>query len=156
MNASTVNHSRIAQNAYFALRTRLQGSGYEVLGPNVGVVTRGNAVRYPDALISGGGTRGLERIVTDVIVVFEVVSPSSFRHDHMTKLRECAEVPSIRRYVILDNEGQDLTVYWRAAPDQDWTASAVTAGEVLPIPEAGIEVPVDELYRGISLDEAPA
>ena len=58
MNASTVNHSRIAQNVYFALRTRLQGSGYEVLGPNVGVVTRGNAVRYPDALISGGGTRG--------------------------------------------------------------------------------------------------
>ena len=37
MNGSTVNHSRIAQNTYFALRTRLQGSGYEVLGPNVGV-----------------------------------------------------------------------------------------------------------------------
>ena len=30
----------------------------------------------------------------------------------------------------------------------------VTAGEVLPIPEAGIEVPVDEFYRGISFDEA--
>src|SRR4051812_49024016 len=87
MKGSSVNHARICQNLWYELRRRLRGSGCEVLGPNVGITTVGNAVRYPDALVHCQNLSGLERLAAGVVVVFEVVSPSSIRNDHVTKLR---------------------------------------------------------------------
>jgi len=52
MNSGTLNHSQIAQNLYFPLRSRLQGTGCRPLGPDAGVATIGDAVRYPDALVT--------------------------------------------------------------------------------------------------------
>ena len=48
----TANHSRIVRNLHVALGTRLRGGGCEPLGPDAGVATVGDAVRYPDALVA--------------------------------------------------------------------------------------------------------
>jgi len=156
MTGGNRRHARTCRNLVLAIGTRLQGSSCELL-PEAGVATIGSAVRYPDALITCTQGPSLDRLMPGVVVVFEVISPTSGRTDRNVKLREYRAVASIRRYVILDNEGPDLTVYARTGPDQEWTAIALTAGDVLAIPEAGIEAPVDEFYRGVSFDEdAPA
>ncbi len=46
MTGGTRNRSRIAQSIAFALRLRLRGTACEPLGPDAGVATVGNAVRY--------------------------------------------------------------------------------------------------------------
>ena len=50
MTGGNRDHSQISQNIYFAVRTQMKGTGGEPLGPDAGVATIGNAVRYPDAL----------------------------------------------------------------------------------------------------------
>jgi len=151
---ATRNHGRIAQNISSALRTRLRGGPCEVLGSDAGLATIDDAVRYPDALMSCTKGPGTDRVIPGVVVVFEVLSPTSGRTDRIVKLREYRAVPSIRRYVIAEHTGIGLMVFERMGGDDAWTATALAAGETLRMPEIGIEVPVTEFYEGVDLPEA--
>src|SRR5271154_2611969 len=70
MTGGNVQHSRMIQNIFLALHTRLIGSGCELLGPDVGVATIGDAVRYPDALVTCDKVAGEARLVPGGVVVF--------------------------------------------------------------------------------------
>ncbi len=151
MTGGTFNHSLIAQNLYYALRRRLGGTGCQSLGPDAGLATIGDTVRYPDALVTCAKIAGNAHLIPDVTVVFEVISPTSGRVDRIIKVREYAAVPSIRRYVILESASVGLTVLERPAGDQKWTLTTLTGNEVLTLPEVGIEIPLAELYQGVDL-----
>jgi Uma2 family endonuclease len=155
MTGGSVNHSQIAQNIFAALRSRL-GGGCRVLGPDAGLRTVGDAVRYPDALVTCTKVDGRAREVPGVIVVFEVLSPGSGHTDRIIKLREYRAVASIRRYIIVEHASAALTVHARAEAGADWTTTALTADGVLAMPEIGIEVPVAELFVGTDLATAAA
>jgi Uma2 family endonuclease len=147
MTRGTRDHSQICHNIYAALRSRLKGTGCSPLGPDAGVATVGDAVRYPDALVTCTKGPGTDRLVPGVVVVFEVLSPTSGRTDRIDKLVEYGAVPSIRRYVILEHTGIGITVHARATGDDPWTTTALTAGDVLSMPDLGIDVPVTEFYE---------
>jgi Uma2 family endonuclease len=151
MTGGTRNHSRIALRISFALQLRLRGTGCEPLGPDAGVATIGNAVRYPDALVTCSSGPGTDRVVPGVVVVFEVLSPTSGRTDRIDKLREYQAVPSIRRYVILEHTSVGLTDHVRLSGDDPWIATALTDGDTLRMPEIGIEIPIAEFYEGTDL-----
>ena len=151
MTGGTIAHSLITRNILFALHRRLRGTGCEPLGPDAGVQTVGQAVRYPDAVISCTNTPGSAFLLQDPRIVFEVVSRTSSHLDRIVKLREYAAVPSILRYVILERTTIGLTVHTRAGGEDPWTTSSLAQGDVLAIPEVGIEVPVDEFYEGVEV-----
>lgn len=155
MTAGTTRHNIIAQNVTFGLRTRLQGSACRPLGPDSGVATIDDAVRYPDALVTCTKFPDTERLVPGVVVVFEVLSPTSGGIDRIFKVREYHAVPTIRRYVILEYTSMGLTVFARNGADDPWTATTLTADETLQMPEIGIEIPVAEFYEGIDVPRAP-
>jgi len=151
MTGGTLDHSQISQNIYAALRSRLRGTNCRPLGPDAGVATIGDAVRYPDALVTCTKALGTDRLVPGVVVVFEILSPTSGRTDRIDKLREYHAVTSIRRYVILEHTSIGLSVHARERVDELWTTTALTDGDVLRMPEIGIEVPVAEFYEGTDL-----
>ena len=153
MVGNSRNHSRICQNIYFALRSRLSGSNCDVLGPDAGVATIGDSVRYPDALVTCTASPGTDRLIPGVIVVFEVLSPTSGRRDRIDKLREYRAVPSIRRYIVLEYTSAALTMFVRATGDADWTAIPLRADEVLPLPEIGCDIPVAEFYDRVTFED---
>ena len=88
-----------------------------------------------------------------MVVVFEVLSPTSGRTDRIIKVREYAAVPSIRRYVILESASIGLTVMKREAPDEGWRATVLTHHDILRMPETGIEIPVGEIYEDMTVPE---
>ena len=154
MGGGTANHSLMIGNINFALRSRLKGSGCTPLGADAGVATVGDAVRYPDGLVTCSKFPGTALVIPGVVLVFEVLSPTSGRADRIDKLREYRAVPSIRRYVILEYASVGLAVFERAAAASGWTATALTEGDILRMPEIGIEIPVVELYEGVDLPDA--
>lgn len=155
MTGGNKRHMQLCRNLTVALWSRLAESGLQVL-PEAGVATIGRAVRYPDVMVATNADADTDRLISEPLIVFEVVSPSSGRIDYSVKLREYRAVPSIRRYVVVDNTGPDLTVYVRQPGVTEWTADALTAGEMLDLPEAGISLPVDDIFRGIVFDAATA
>ncbi len=154
MTGGTANHSRIIRNIHVAF-ARLGGTGCEALGPDAGLATVGDAVRYPDALVTCAKFPGSALLIPGVVIVFEVLSPTSGRADRIDKLKEYRAVPSIRRYVILEYRSAGLTVFSRPNGTADWTANALTADEILDMPELGIAVPVQEFYKGVDLPGTP-
>ena len=76
-------------NISFQLYRRLDENGScGALGSNDGIKTIGDAVRYPDGLVTCSGFDGRAHLVPDPVIVFEVVSPSSIREDRIIKPRE--------------------------------------------------------------------
>ncbi len=61
---------------------------------------------------------------------------------------------SIRRYVILEHKCVGLTMFERAEGQANWTATALSSGEVLRMPEIGIEIPIFEFYENLELPAA--
>lgn len=153
MTGGNVNHSRITGSLHSALDRRLRGGPCEPLGPDAGIETVNKAVRYPDVLVTCTRANGTDRKVPGVVIVFEVLSPSTGAIDRIVKVREYAAIPSIRRYVILEATAAGLLVLERNHPDEPWRASTLAAGDILLLPEINIEIPVDEIYERVDFTE---
>ncbi len=153
MGGASLNHNRISQNVFFALRRRLGGSRCEVMGADAAIATSRDAIRYPDALVTCTKGPGTDLVIPEPVIVFEVLSPSSSRTDRIVKTREYQLVPSIRRYVILEYASAAASVFSRSEARAAWTATTLTAGEILDLPEIGISVPLAELYESVDLPE---
>jgi Uma2 family endonuclease len=155
MTGGNGNHDTISRNLTLALRPRLDGSRCSSWGPNLGIRTIRGRIRYPDALITCTKFPGSERIAPDPCVVFEVVSPTSVRMDRVLKVREYQAVPSILRYVIVEGDAPAVWSLHRQSGSDPWTLTPLSIGDALPIPEAGIEVQVSELYARIEFPVLP-
>ena len=152
MTGGNNRHSLISLNVQAARRSYLSGKPCRPLGPDAGLRTIGDAVRYPDALVTCSKFDELAREVPGVVVVFEVLSPTSGHVDRIVKLLEYRAVASIRRYVIVEYASAAVTVHARAEAGADWTTTALTGEGSLDLPEIGITVPVADLYRGTELE----
>ena len=150
------NHARITGNIAFELRRRLgETSPCEVLASDAGIQTIRDAVRYPDVLVTCSAFDGRSRLVPDPVIVFEIVSPSSIREDRILKPEEYAAIASIKRYVLVEQSVIGLTVLWRN-DREPWHFETLKAGDVVGLPEIGIEVPVVAFYGRVTLEDAQA
>jgi Uma2 family endonuclease len=113
----------------------------------------GNAVRYPDALVTCSKFEADSRLTLEPVVVFEVLSPSSGRIDRIIKVQEYLAVASIRRYVIVESAFSGVTTLEQQ--DGRWLSAALGSEDVLQLPELGLAIPVSEFYEDITFP-APA
>ena len=154
MTGGNLGHSRLIRNINFQFTNRLRGKTCEPLGPDAGVATVSDAVRYPDAVVTCTKFNRRDRLVPNPVVVFEVISPTSGRIDRVVKLREYAAVPTIRRYVIIESDTMAVTVQSRDGADEPFRTAGLTEDDTLSLPEIGIELPVAAIYEGIALGGA--
>jgi Uma2 family endonuclease len=154
VTGGTARHNRITTNIHAALRSRLRGTACSYVGPDLGVRTTGENVRFPDALVTCTKFPDSERIAPDVVVVFEVLSAESGRRDRIEKVREYAAVASIRRYVIVESSGSGLLVLHRQQAGSAFTALTLSGDDTLALPEIGIQVPVAEFYEDVVFGDA--
>jgi Uma2 family endonuclease len=149
MVGSSVNHNRIVRNIHAALRDRLRGSGCEPFGPDDGLPTVGDVVRYPDAFISCTKLHGESRLVEGAVIVFEVLSPGNSAIDRIIKVREYLAVPSIHTYAIVEQNFVGITMLRRR--EDIWTATTPAVGDTLRLHRPEIQIAVLELYEGVDL-----
>ena len=143
----TSEHSAIQRNLIIALGTRLRGKPCQVHGSELKIAVAGS-IRYPDAfVVCSPMTRGAT-IVTEPVVVFEVLSPSTATTDRIVKNQEYRDTLSIQRYVMLEQDQRAATVFARAG--DDWVGHVMSGEVLLAMPEIGVEVPLAELYEGVA------
>jgi Uma2 family endonuclease len=154
MTGGTVNHAIIMRNLHRGLDSRLRGSACTALGPDAGLATTANKIRYPDALITCAKQVGTAKTVIGAVIVFEIASPGKAGTDRITKVEEYAAVPSILRYVIVESTTRGVLNLHRAPGEPNWRANALPKGGILALPEVGLEIGVAEFYEGVEFDEA--
>ena len=159
MPGGTNAHGLVVANIVAELGTRLRGKSCQVFpAEGGGVATVGQTVRYPDATVTCSPVQGRDRLIPSPVVVFEVVSEGNARTDRFHKMREYHAVPSIRRYVLVEQAVPVLVSYLRQ-DDAPWTATSLSIGDTLALPEIGIEIPVADIFEGVSFgnqEDAPA
>ncbi|HUB16353.1 MAG TPA: Uma2 family endonuclease [Acetobacteraceae bacterium] len=146
MLGGTAGHSLIQGNVITALAIRLRGGPCRAYTSDMKVRLAGS-LRYPDAFVVCTPLPRTATLVTDPVVVFEVLSESTARTDHFVKNQEYRATPSIRRYVMPEQDAIGATVFARAG--DDWVGHVLGADAVLDTPELGISVPLTELYEGV-------
>lgn len=150
MTGGTAAHDLISGNVGASLRARLRGGPCRARGPNLKVEVAGRA-RYPDAFVTCGPVAPGDTVAAEPVVVFEVLSDSTAATDRTEKMDEYRATPSVRRYVMLEQDRAMATVFARAG-DGRWVGEIVRAGEALAMPEVGIAaLPLDDLYEGVDL-----
>jgi Uma2 family endonuclease len=147
MTGGTTGHADIQANLAAALRTRLRGKPCRFYGSDLKFQVAQGHVRYPDGMVLCSPVDRTATIVHDPVVVFEVLSASRTRNDRIVKAREYQATPSVKRYVMLEQEGVGATVYARSG--EIWTHEILVADSVLSQPEIGVELSLAELYEGI-------
>ncbi len=148
MTGGTEAHAGIQRNILIALGTRLRGKPCRAYGSELKIIVNGS-VRYPDAFITCTPVPPLATTVTEPTIIFEILSRSTEHIDLMVKNAEYRATPSVQRYVILQQTHAAALVFHRRG--QDWLAETIAADGSLDLPEAGIAVPMTELYADVTL-----
>jgi Uma2 family endonuclease len=150
MTGETLEHSLIQANLIRRLGNRLDGGPCKVVGSDLKISVAGS-IRYPDVFVYCTGLPSRTLVVTEPVVVFEVSSPSTVVIDHIDKNREYRDTPSIQRYVMLEQDRQGITVFTRTS--DDWIGHLIEGDAILSMPEIGVELPLSEIYQGITFPE---
>ena len=150
MTGGTFAHEVFGRNLRTELDIRLRGTRCAPLGPNMMIEVAGR-IRYPDGFVVCSPVERKATVVRDPVIVFEVLSESTAHIDHLEKLREYTATPSIRRYVILEQDQNGAIVYVR---DGDRTVvETIARGDTMRLPEIGVEIAIEDLYRGVEPEE---
>lgn len=150
--APSRQHQCIVKNLVIALgnREREPGVTWEML-PGLGVRVSGTSRPEPDVLVLPRGGRSqdpLRRDRSDVIVTFEILSPSTADRDLRWKRSAYTSLPSLTHYIVIAQDAVDVVVFAR---DAVFAERRLRAGDTLDLLELGIAIPLAEIYRDTGL-----
>ncbi len=156
MSGGTGKHSSIMINITIAIGQQLGDSVCALHSSEMRVKVNDSRYVYPDlSAVCGKSSYEDESEISllNPILVVEVTSPSSIEHDRVAKRDLYREVPSIQGYLIVDQHRVCAELYTRA--DVGWLLQVYTdPDDVIPLEMLNCELPLAEIYRGISFEEA--
>ncbi|ONF95833.1 hypothetical protein SPHI_20350 [Sphingomonas jeddahensis] len=149
MTGGTSQHAMIAGNIYFALRSRLNGTGCRPFNSDLGVRTAEQNVRFPDVSVYCRDPDEVidprAQLIGDPTVVFEVLSPSTAHHDQNTKLAEYRSIPGLQAVVFVDPTDDRVRLVARTGPE-NWADDWLKPGEDLHLSALGLTIPHAEIF----------
>ena len=151
MTGGTAAHALIQRNLAISIGARLRGTPCTFYGSDLKIETAGR-IRYPDGFVACTPVPPRATLVRDPVTIFEVLSASTSGTDRITKNQEYAALPSVQRYVMLEQDRIGATVFARIGPD--WLGHLLTDAATLALPEIGLTFPLAELYEGVDLAAA--
>jgi Uma2 family endonuclease len=151
-------HQKVLVNALVALmgieRQQKQRGvrAWEAL-PSFGVRLSPNNVAVPDVMIRPfDKLDGVE--CDDMIVAFEILSPSTADRDLRWKRKAYAELASVRHYVVIAQDAVEVVAYDRKTGFAERRLERIDAS--LDLPALSISVPLAEIYLDCGLEKNPS
>ena len=142
-------HQWIIKNLVIALgnRERELGAAWIIL-PGLGVRVSPTDRPEPGVLIIPRGAPSQdpsERDVAEVVVAFEILSPSTEERDLRWKRTAYTSLPSLTHYVVIAQDAIEVVVFAREAGFAERRLRSL--GETPELPALGISLPLSEIYR---------
>jgi Uma2 family endonuclease len=145
-------HQWIAMNVAVALKNRER----EIKAPWVAMLPLGVCVSEkdrpePDVLVFPSEQRrpDARRDRNDVLVVFEVLSPSTEDRDLGWKRKAYASLASLTHYIVISQDAVDVMVF--ARDDAFEGRRFRSLGDAIDLRSLGVSLPLAEIYRDTGL-----
>jgi Uma2 family endonuclease len=146
-------HQLIIRNVIVALtiRERELNAPWMVLPELVVRVSKTDRPE-PDVVVIPSDHRSVDpggRDVSNVIVAFEVLSPSTEGQDLRWKRRAYTGLPSLTHYIVIAQDAVEVTVFAR---DDDFAERRIRSlDKTIELRSLGISLPMAEIYRDTGL-----
>ena len=156
MSGGSVPHASIPVNIGGELRAALRGRGCRVLSSDMNVWAVG-ALYYPDlSVVCGAITyrNGNKHVITNPIVVVEVLSPSTEPKDRGEKFIRYQQIETLRSYLLVSQTEPRVELFERGE-NGHWDYSMVAGLEnTIAIPPLGVTLALSEVYDQVEFGDA--
>jgi len=148
MSGGTADHSTIGRNIVRVLGNVLVARGCRVFGPDMKVHTRADVNTFPDvSVVCGplGFHRGRKDIITNPLLVVEVLSESTPDYDRGDKFRYYQTVPTLTDYLLVAQDEARIELYTR---DEDhWRYRIITGlDSTVYLPSVETTLALSDIY----------
>ena len=155
MSGGTDDHATLCMSVGAELRTALRGRGCRVMSEAIKVRMPLGNFRYPDITVVCGPSQfyGPKRLVlTNPIILVEVLSESTAITDQIEKLREYRGIGSVQSYLLVDQHAPRIEQYARIG-NGHWDYQAVEGREnTVTIPALEVALALSDNYDGIDFE----
>lgn len=156
MTGGTPDHSGIAANGVGELRSQLRGKPCRVFTSDLKVKVSEIKYLYPDFSVICGDIQYADEkkvMVTNPILVAEVISDASEKYDKITKNEYYRSLPSLNYHLIIDQNRVHVQLY--TLQDNGWLLQEFTQREQsIPLDAIDVTLSVDELYLDVEFDDS--
>ena len=141
-------HTLIKGNAHIALAQALRGTGCRALVDGAIVEVEGSSL-IPDVVVTCSELNFATPRVDDPIIIVEVLSPWSEKDDTGRKLALYLKIPSLRNYLMIDQERRQIVHHERRDDLGGAFLTAISPPDPLRLDPPGIEISLAALYEGV-------
>ena len=155
MTGGTKKHSVMATNCTTEIGVQLRDSDCYVASSDMRVQISPTKFVYPDFLVVCGQDEFMddkEVTLLNPTLVAEFISDSSEKYDKGLKSEYYRSIESLQHYLIVDQNRVYVQLYTRGNDDK-WIFQEFNQHDtMIPLEAIGVELPVDEVYRGFIFD----
>jgi Uma2 family endonuclease len=145
---SSLRHNRIAGNIYRNLAAAADGTPCQVYMSDVRCRVD-SVFYYPDVMVAcGEPASGNQVYRSDPCLLIEVTSPSTASKDRREKLLIYRQIPTVRAYLIVDQDTRRVERHYRDA-DGVWQRADHLNDGAIPVPCPETELTLDGIYRDV-------
>ncbi len=152
MSGASANHGRIVQNCARLLGNHLQNSPCEPFSSDMKLRVNDNFY-YPDLLVTCAGDNPDDYYRTQPILLIEVLSPSTRRHDKGHKRMIYQSIPSLREFLFIEQTLVEIELCRRHG--EHWSCQNLFLDDSLTLESVGLTVSVAELYQRVHNSDLP-
>lgn len=152
MAGGTHNHEVICGNMFAALHQHARRKGCTAYGSNMKILVKANSLyTYPDAMLVCGQIEfAAERkdIVTNPLVIVEVLSASTQSYDRGDKFALYRGIPAFAHYLLIHQDTPHIEYHQKT--NRGWLLTELTGLDaLLTLPGLAFQLPLAELYLGV-------
>ena len=157
MSGASPRHNVIRENLSGEIFARLKGGPCRAVSSNQRVlVDRTGLYTYPDLLIVCGPFEldpENSHTITNPTAIVEVLSPSTEKYDRGAKFRNYQQIPSLKEYVLVAQDEAVIDRYVRLSDGSWGLVSFVGLDATLAFATVPVQIPLTDIYAGVSFDE---
>lgn len=154
MSGGTGNHSRIMMNAATEINIQLRKSNCYVNSSDMRVKISETKYVYPDFNVVCGDAEFADdnrTMLTNPILVADVLSPSSAAYDTGLKSELYCSLPSLNAYLLIDQQRIFVQLY--TLQEDGWLLQEFKSlDDEIQLGTIDCTLPLSEIYRGIVFD----
>lgn len=149
-------HNIITVDLTVALHRELRNRGCRAFVNDMRVqADEARAYTYPDVIVACGERRFLDDTRDTLLnptVVFEVLSPSTERHDRTKKFRRYKSIESLRQHVLVAADAPSVEIFTRP-PEGEWQwKNAYGLDESFELESVGCRVALVDIYEDVETE----
>jgi Uma2 family endonuclease len=160
MAGGTLNHTTLCTSisAILYRETKRSGTKCRALNSKMKIeIKRANRYVYPDASVVCGPVEESDKIkgaIRNPVIVVEIISEDSAGYDRGPKMRYYLSLPSVREYLLIEQDRPAVSLYRREGPGTLGSFHyADGLDDSLHLATLNVDLSLRELYEDVDLKE---